>query len=805
MSPGKTYYWVVLNNYKNNMLYSSSKVGLPLNFTIKGKPLLKARNISPKNVVLSSNKDSVVTFKWTNLDPKANTYKIYLYVASTLQQVSAQLVVWSNEVTSATFAGKNNVIDTTDTAFISINAHSVLTKNHYTWKVFAIDNMGASTSGDTSGFDYTDPATGELVLYTDEKIVSATSLPTGTVTTTAISAVPAVEMQVEVVNGSLEAPLLFYTDLNGKLDRERPKGVYRITAQKSGYQPTTQTITLDSGKLVTDTFYLKRPDATVFGKVTDNTSMGINVATVYAISDRSDTVVTQTDALGSFIVNCYEGNWRVYALKTGYVTSIPQSINVTFGQSYSLGAIALTLNPFTVSGIVKNELGAPILGVDVKVLREGALVDEMPSTPQTGAFSFSLSPGSYTITSTKVGFETYSSPITVSSSMQLSITMPSGAAMLKGYVIGATWISGAVVYAPITGAGIVFTDTSASPAKTFSATTDATYGDYGISVSGNRLYTSSASAVGFIAKTERLSDLTKPGATMTYNDTLRSLGMISGYVTVSGGAAVVDNATVSLLDPLKNQVVLTVQGQANGYFEIRNIIDGTYCVKAGAAGFVTDSIRASDTLYVSSGKTTIQGALAAAGGLSIFMSPGQKTVSWAVFTAAGDPDTTAIVNVQSPLQKIIRYGQSLTGAGWGDYIVSVNAVSPSVLDLGYHVFTVKASETVHVDSVRLSVVNTTDTALTIIRDSVHVSLSAGTADTLDSAAVFYRDINTPGFSSAALKGPASSFSFALYSPKDGSTMNYYFKVYRGKDIFGTPSESFYTHIRPDRPACQRSN
>ena len=795
LSPGKTYFWAVLNNYKNNMLYSSAKVGLPLSFTVKGKSLVKAKNISPKNVVLSSDKDSTVTFKWTSLDPRANTYKLYLYIASGIQQVDAKLVAWSNEVTAATFAGKNGVVDTTDTAFVTINARAVLSKNHYTWKAFAIDDKGASTAGDTSSFEYTDPATGRIILYTKEKIISTTALPTGTVIDTSLSAVPAVQMQADVVNGSLEAPLLFYTDLSGKLDRERPSGIYRITALKSGFEPLTKTLTLDSGKVITDTFFLKRPDATVFGKVVDNTNIGINVATVIAISDRNDTVVTQTDALGSFIVNCYEAAWRVYAQKAGYVASIPKQANVTYGQSYSFGAITLALNPYSVSGMVKNEKGEPILGVDVKVLREGVLIDEMPSTPQTGAFSFSLSPGAYTVTATKIGFETYNSPVTVSSSMQLSISMPSGAAMIKGYVIGATWIGGKVVYAPITNATMTFIDTSITPVKTFTAATDATYGDYGISVTGNRLYTSTASAAGFIAKTQRLPELTKPGTTMTYNDTLRSLGMITGTITMSGSGKVIDNATVSLLTPVANQVAASAKSQGNGYFEIRNVADGTYCVKAGAAGFVTDSIRASDTIYVSSGKTTI--GAAGANGLVIFMSPGQKTISWVVIGAGEAIDTTATISIQSPLQKIIRPGQSLTAAGYGDYIVSVNAAAASTIDVAYHVFTVQPSEASHVDSVRMSIVNVTDTALSIRHDSVSVGISSAAPDSLDSAQVFYRDIATPGFSSFALKGRALSYTFSFRPPKDGSTMNYFFKAFRGKDIYGASSETFYTSIRPD--------
>ena len=42
-----------------------------------------------------------------------------------------------------------------------------------------------------------------------------------------IKTVGLVEVQVEVLDGSLEAPLLFYTDNEGYLSRERPVGTHR--------------------------------------------------------------------------------------------------------------------------------------------------------------------------------------------------------------------------------------------------------------------------------------------------------------------------------------------------------------------------------------------------------------------------------------------------------------------------------------------------------------------------------------------------------------------------------------------------
>jgi hypothetical protein len=791
LSPGKTYFWVVLNNYKNNILYTSSRVGLPVSFTIKGKPMVKAKNISPKNIVLNSGKDSVVTFQWTNLDPRANTYKIFLYISSGLEQVDAKMVAWSNEVTAGSFVGANGKIDTTDTGFITINTRSVLSKNHYTWKVFAIDDKGASTAGDTCSFEYSDPATGQLMLHTLENIISTVTTPTGTFKDTSKSAVAAVQMQVEVVKGSQEAPLLFYTDLSGNLNRQRPAGTYRITALKSGFEPLSKTIRLDSGAFVDETFYLKRPDATVFGKVLDKTSLGINVASVYAVSDRSDTVLAQTDVLGSFIVNCYEGGWRIFAQKPGYSASLPKQVQVTFGQSVSFGDIFLDLNSFTLSAFVANEKNEPILGAQVGVYREGMLIDEVPSTPQSGNVAFSLNAGTYTISAAKIGFEQYNKTIDLSSSMQMTIAMPSGAAMIKGSIVGATWIGNNLVYAPITRASIMFVDTSTSPAKTFSTSTDATYGDFGISVSGGRRLKSTVSANGFISKTGLLPEATRPGNTLIYNDTVLSLGMVSGTVVVSGSRSPVGNATISLLSPNVNRVVANATSQANGYFEVRNIPDGVYYVKSGAPGFSMDSIRASDTLYISSGKLAVQGSSGQTG-LSVFMSVGNKTVAWLV---DGGRDTTAIISIQSPLRKIIRSGQSLTGAGYGEYIVSVNAAADSVIDCAYHPFTVLASESLYVDSVNLPVFNTTGDTLSIMDDSISLAISS--SDTLDSARVFYRDVNTPEYSSLMRGESRTAYGFSVRPQKDGSILNYYFKAYRGRDVYGSTNETFFSYIRPD--------
>jgi hypothetical protein len=790
LSPGQTFSWVVLNNYGNQMAFTSTKYGLPKSFTIEGVPLTKPAPIFPlKDTTFYSQIDSIITFKWTNLDPKANTYKVYLYMSyggAGTENIDAKLVIWENEVTAGGFAGANGVIDKNDTGWVSINARNVLTNNHYTWKVFAIDNKGASTASDIAKFVYSAPAMGKMELFTREKIVTSSGAKIDTI----IMPVSAVEMQVEVLNGSLEAALLFYTDLSGNLSRERPAGAYRITANKNGFEPLSKTVTLDSAATVAETFFLKRPDATVYGKVEDSAVGGINAATVTAVSERNDTVITSTDALGSFIVNCYAGDWFIRAEKTGYVNSLPKQIAVVYGQNVNFGSIRLKSNPFTVSGSVKNSGNNPILGANVKIIREGQVIDEYPSTSQDGSFSFSISPGSYTVYATKTGFATYNKNINVSSSMQLSIIMPAGAALLNGYVYGRSWVGAGQVLAPITGASVLFT--SSTVADTFSTQSDATYGDYRISVPGGRMYKMTSSAPGFVAHSRFLPDTVRAQSTVTSFDTLNGLGMLAGSVRMGPSKAPVEGATVNLIDKIKNTVAASTKSQASGYFEVRNLPDGSYIIKAGADGYVTDSIVDNDTLYVSSGKTTIEGRVDAES-LVVYMNPGSKAIRWVV---DGGADTTALVKIKSPLLKTLSVKDTFHNAGAGAYIVSVDGAADSIIDLSYHVFTVEESETdVHGDSVTLPAYNATKDTLRMTGDTITLMLRS--LVTLDSVVVYYKDVTSLSFDAAAIREALQTYTFKVRPQKDGSVLTYFFKAFKGKDEYGYNQEVFNSFVAPD--------
>ncbi len=780
LSAGRNYTWVVLNNYGNHPAFSSMKVKLPPGeFTITGTSLNKPECIYPKNVTLSSVNNKKVFFKWKNLDPSANTYKLYIYVGSDFQQINAQLVVFQTEVTAKGKSGIN------ETDSVEIDVASVLTKNKYVWRVFAVDSQGVGTAGDTVGFKYEVP-TGTLQIYTKEQIV----VGGGGKTDTVVNAVGLVELKLEVLDGSLEAPLLFYTDVNGYLERERPVGAYRITAVKNEFEELSRTVIIRVNEKTTETFYLRRPDATIFGKVVDSSGKGINLADIIGVSDRKDTVKAKTDALGNFVLNCYAADWNITVSKTGYQSAIPRKVSVSSGENYSFGTVVLQNNPFTLSGTVKNSSGQPLIGVRVRVYKNGVMVGEVPSTPQNGTFSFSLGSGTYSITAEKAGFTSYNNIFEITGSRTVDITLSPGAALIKGYIFGKKWIEERQVIAPITNARVIFTtgDSSGDSVVVFS---DPTYGDFNVSLAGGKQYRMYCRAAGFAPKNIPVVFTAEPRETKTVSDTLQGLGMIKGIVVISSSGVAVKNADVSLIDAAANTIAVSGKSGADGVFELVNIPDGMFVFGAGREGLVLDSVGGKDTVIFSRGKADCQQ-------VKIYLKPGDKIIKWKV---ADDMSLNATVKINTPIRKTVSVYDSITGAGAGKYIVSVITRSDSIIGLSQHSFTVADSETVHIDTVLLDVVQII--ADTLTPNLGKVSLKLRSRSFLDSAAFYYKDAVAAAFRTIRINQKDTAYLFTFAPPADGSTMLCYFNAWRGSDVYGSDNETRAVYVATDKSVLRR--
>jgi hypothetical protein len=781
LSPGQNYTWIVMNNYGNHPAFSSTKVKLPPGeFSIKGTQLEKPVCIYPIDTTLVNDPDKKdkVTFKWKNLDEGANTYKLYIYVGSDFEGIGAQLVVYQTEVVADGRSGANEIDS------VEIDAASVLTSNKYVWRVIAVNDQGAGTVGDTVGFNY-ESQTGEMLVYTKEQIIVGTGDKLDTVT----NPVGLVELQVDVLDGSLEAPLLFYTDNNGYLKRERPTGTYRITAKKNEFEEMSKTVVVKKGELITTTFFLERPDATVYGKVVDESGKGINLASVYGVSDRDDTVTTKSDALGNFILNCYAADWRIGFTLSGYQPLVPEKVSVESAENLDFGTVTLKKNPYTLSGTVTNTSNATLLGVRVRIFKDGTKISELPSTPENGKFSFTLPSGTYTVTAEKTGFTTYSKSVDILSSKNIQIAMEPGATLVTGYIYGKSWVNGTVITAPITNASVLFVQDESG--DTVIVTSDETYGDFKASLAGNKTFSMYCGAVGYVEKTTAVEFTTVPKSTQTIYDTLQGLATMPGSVVMSSNGVVVKGVSVSLVDLSKGTVVSSAKSGGDGTFELRGIPDGRYLFRAGKDGLVLDSVGGKDTAVFDNGipgRSTVK----------VYLKPGDKTVAW--FVSGGDADK-ATIKIQSPLVKTFSAEDSLKKTGPGLYILSVDMKSDSLIDLAYHRFTVADSEVTHIDTVGMVVKRIPVDTLEPQHGKITLTLRSELE--LDSAEIYYKDAVATTFRKQGIYVADTTFPFEFAPPRDGSTMLYYFKAWRGDDQYGYDKESYSVYILPDRSMLTR--
>jgi hypothetical protein len=532
-----------------------------------------------------------------------------------------------------------------------------------------------------------------------------------------------------------------------------------------------------------DTFYMQRPESQIYGKVVDESNIGINLATVWGVSDRNDTESAKTDGLGNFVLNCYGADWQVWCQMSGYRTTLQKKTTVAAGGSFNFGTVAMIKNPFTLSGVIENSDRQPLLGAHVRLFRDGALLDEQPATPQSGVFSFAVPAGTYTVTAEKVGFTSYADSVQVVNTMTITILMAPHATLVSGFIFGMTCIGNDSMLAPIPGASVSFVKIGAT--DTVMATFDPVYGNFFVSLPGSQAFRVRSSAPGFAPKFRNDTLFTGVQSNVTFNDTLRSFAMLSGTVKMSASGAAIGNAGVSLINVVTAAVGATAASSANGYFELRLIADGKYLLHAGKDGLMLDSIQGVDTLVVANGRPN-------AASVALTMKPGDKTIKW---FAKGTPGPGGSIKVQSPIVKSIGFSDSLIKAGPGVYIVNVDATPDSVVDLAYHRFSVPDSAVVFIDTVTLDVLHRHKDTLVPVNGLVNLAIWA--ADSLDSAAVFFKDADAAAWQSVVMGRRALAYTFSVQPLKDGSVLQYYFKAWRGADIYGYDKETYYCFIAPD--------
>ena len=803
LSPGTEYSWLVFNNYGNHMAFSDGNaIDIPGSFRVRGQALNQPKAVSP---VKDANIDSDnITFQWTNLDERANSYLVNLFMFTSPDKLgvaglgnmentninNASMLVWETAVSRG---GKRQ----NETLSVDLqNAKGVLTGGNYIWRVYALDSRGAATTGDSStgAFKYSGVPQGRVAVTTFETVGGVES------------GIGYVELKSEVISGPMQAPLAFYTLASGFHERDFPEGTYRITAVKDGYNTQTVTFPVTGGSTTPVRIYMRRPDAVIYGRVAGPDSAWVNLAKVTAVSEWGDTVTAMTNGSGNFTLNCREADWTVAIDKAGYRVPRPGTVTLRQGDNYNFGTVYLDRNPNTLSGTVRNSAGVPVIGAKVRVLREGVLVDELASTPQSGAYSFALASGTYALTAEKPGFAMYSRSVNITGSRNQDITIAEDAALVSGAVFGGSWNSqvfgGRYDYAPITNAKVTFINND-DASDTYTVTSDATFGKFSLGVPGGRTYTVKSEAGGFTGVAGRAapSVTTANSQTITFNDTLRALAMVSGKVT---GAAAAD-VDIIIYDTENNTVAASAKSSNDGSFEIRNIPDGNYIVNAGKSEYyLSKDGDFDDALKVDNGRPEPSF-------YTLVMRKGDKKITWNVAGYNGKGS----IKVTSPLNKTIPFSADsaavLESVGSGDYVIEAAAESdPDLLQLSYHKFTVPADGAAEfTNSVSFPLRHTPANAVDVDAEG-NISLLVPNAPVsanlppVSRLELYYRSEGSAQYKNVNLPNGGSSTDIKFKPDRDGCDLQYYFRVYlENGDIYGSAKQIFTSYVKPSANIISR--
>ena len=355
-------------------------------------------------------------------------------------------------------------------------------------------------------------------------------------------------------------------------------GSYTLKVSSTNYQTATQAITVQSNTTTTTNLSLQPLPGTVSGAVKNaQTTAPLSGVTVTLSQGSIVAATTVTNASGNYtFTGVVPGSYTAAASVTNFTTS-SQSItvnpNASTTQNFSLQPQSGTLSGQVVSGLT----AAPLSSVSLQAL-QGSTVVATTMTNGSGNYTFTLSPGSYTIQAGLTNYQTLSQSATVQSNitttLNLSLTPIPGT--VSGTVTSASTslpLSGVTVSVQQGQTTVATVQTSATGTYTVG---NLTPGSYSIVFSLNNYQT--------ITQTQTVTS----NATTTANASLQlQPGSIAGVITNALNSVPLSGATVTAMQGAT--IVATTTTGSNGSYQLSNLPPGTYTLSVGATNFQTAS------------------------------------------------------------------------------------------------------------------------------------------------------------------------------------------------------------------------
>lgn len=402
---GKTYNWLVLNNYTGTSSGTSQVASTPQSFTYTPITSLTA----PTLIVLKDNDTlkavDIIDFSW-NPSAGAVSYKIELLEENQVAGSQADLVVWKATVTAAK-------------ARLS-GAASLLRRYRYKWRVYALDDQGAAAVSVKRTFFY-DIAVANLNL----KLRNAAGA--------GIAYAPVRVSRLGAAASSVYQSSS--TDATGTLEvQNAPLGLYELKFENiPGYVARTDTLRHPGPGNTSATITLSPAAGRLNGRVQTASSIGIQAAKVVAVNSQGMATTATTNSQGDYQLSLPLGAYNVTATAEGYEAKT-QAVSLGVATPDARSDFNLTAKTSALAVTVVNAFTRKtLLGAKVAVTQGGITSEKF--TDGSGLARFTLSAGEAAVSASAAGFAS-ATPLRVqtSSAQNLSLGLEPGASLISGRV-----------------------------------------------------------------------------------------------------------------------------------------------------------------------------------------------------------------------------------------------------------------------------------------------------------------------------------------------------------------------------------
>ncbi|GLI84555.1 hypothetical protein ANABIO32_22650 [Rossellomorea marisflavi] len=352
-------------------------------------------------------------------------------------------------------------------------------------------------------------------------------------------------------------------------------GNYIVVASNPNFQQGSEGATITSGGTTVVNFVLAANPGSLAGTIT-NAQTGAPIA-------GANVQVRILDSGGSLIATVssgVNGDYSVGNLAPGFYTvlaSAPdfQTNSATvqvFPNQTSIGDVALTPNPGSISGTVTSTIGStPIPGATVSIINSSGILITSVLTDQTGAFTVTgLAPDNYTVSVIAQDFQSRSVGAVVVSGQTTPVAVQ--LQPFPGSIIGTVTPEVPNAFVELRDSNNVFIDS-------FVTNPDGTFSFNNLAPG---VYTVTASAPNYTSA-QGGATVTSGGTAVVNLTLIPNPATVSGRITTTGGIPL-PSSFVQVLNS-NGILVATGSSDANGFYTVGGLAAGSYTVVANAPNY----------------------------------------------------------------------------------------------------------------------------------------------------------------------------------------------------------------------------